>query len=209
MGGRSKGSAGHRRLLFVALAIAIFTTFRGAFAQEEPVDPGRVLTTPLQWEKVAGAPRDAKLQHAYGTLAIFYLDGAYAEVSASFIRSGAKDPVGLNLNEGFIVRLGSWTRADDGIIRMESREVLRALNCKTVAGHRECQPAPEELLPGPSTAHTCRVEGGSASRIASALYCRGLVLMQPASPIDLSDFPSIVEHLLAMQKVEDKSVAVR
>jgi hypothetical protein len=187
--------------------MAVLVWGRGATAQEDEIGPGRVLTTLLQWQKPSGfAPSE---RDAYGSLAIFYLDGTYAEVAASFIKTSHKAAISLNLNEGFRVRLGSWTRADDGIIRFESREILRdkvvrEMVCEPPGSKRNCQPAPESALPGPSIAHTCRVDGGSATRIASALYCKGLVLIQPSTPINLSDFPSMVKHLVEMKKTEDR-----
>jgi hypothetical protein len=54
-----------------------------ASAQETELDPNRVFATELHWERVAGAPHSEKLRHADGTLVILYLDGTYAQVTAS------------------------------------------------------------------------------------------------------------------------------
>jgi len=61
-----------------------FLACGGACAQELDADSDRVFVTPLKWERVAGAPHNEKLRYADGTLAILYLEGVYAEVTASF-----------------------------------------------------------------------------------------------------------------------------
>src|SRR5882757_1960725 len=101
------------RRSFAAAMLTFFLMCGAAFAQETDLDPNRVFITELHWERVAGALHGEKLRHADGTLVILYLDGTYAEVRASFIKTGGKVPVGLNLNEGFIVRLGTWSRRCD------------------------------------------------------------------------------------------------
>ena len=94
-----------RRRRYLTTAMLTLLLVSGIMAaQETDLDPNRVFTTELHWERVAEAPRGDKVAH--GTLVILYLDGTYAEVRASFIKTGSKVPVGLNLNEGFIVRLG-------------------------------------------------------------------------------------------------------
>jgi len=106
--------------------LTFFLMCGAASAQETDLDPNRVFTTELHWERVAGAPHGEKLRHADGTLVILYLDGTYAEVRASFIKTGGKVPIGLNLNEGFVVRLGTWSRTEDEVLlRTVSREVVR------------------------------------------------------------------------------------
>lgn len=178
----------------------------GACAQELDADSDRVFVTPLKWERVAGAPHNEKLRYADGTLAILYLEGVYAEVTASFIKTNEKQPVGLNLNEAFIIRLGKWSRTDDeSLIRIESREVfrekqVRMLSCKEDSSGRVCAPAPETPLPGPLISHTCRLERQSLTHIAGAIVCTGgLIVAHPQKPIRLADFPDIVRRLVAQQ----------
>jgi hypothetical protein len=177
-------------------------------AQELDPDPNRIFVTPLKWEKAAGAPRDVKTRSADGTLTILYLEGVYAEVRASFIKSDGKHPIGLNLNEGFVVRLGTWSRTeDDVLIRVQSREVLREkqiekLICKKTGDDPTCQPVPEEPLPGPLTTNTCRLERPSSTHIADTIVCSGLVVDHASKAIDLSDLPTIVRQLVAAQKKE-------
>jgi hypothetical protein len=160
---------------------------------------------------VAGAPHGEKVRCADGTLVILYLDGTYAEVRASFIKTGGKVPVGLDLNEGFIVRLGTWSRTgDDVLIRTMSREVLRDKqirreSCQTTANGQVCTPVPEAPLPGPLVANTCRLEHPSTTHIADAIVCTGLTVFHPRHAIDLSDFPSIVRQTVEKQKSEAKS----
>ncbi len=193
---------------FTAAVFTFLLLWGAASAQVTDLDPNRVFTTELHWERVAGAPHSEKLRYADGTLIILYLDGTYAEVTASFIKSGGKSPVGLNLNEGFIVRLGTWSRTeDDVLIRTVSREVLREkmiqkVSCQTTVNGRVCSPVPEAPLPGPLVANTCRLEHPSMTHIADAIVCTGLTVFHPKRAIDLSDFPSIVRQLVEKQKGE-------
>ena len=198
-----------RRSLIAAI-LTFLSVCGAASAQETDLDPNRVFTTDLHWERVAGAPRSEKLRYAYGTLVILYLEGTYAEVTASFIKTGGKVPVGLNLNEGFIVRLGTWSRTEeDVLIRTVSREVVREKivqkeSCQAAASGRVCSPMPEALLPGPLLTNTCRLEHPSATHIADAIVCSGLTVFHPQHAIDLSDFPSIVRQIVEKQKSEPK-----
>jgi hypothetical protein len=175
-------------------------------AQETDVDPNRVFTTDLRWERVAGAPHSEKRRYANGTLVILYLDGVYAEVTASFIKTNSKLPVGLNLNEGFIVRLGTWSRTeDDVLIHTQSREVarekmIRKETCQTTTNGQVCSPVPEVVPPGPLMTNTCRLEHPSSTHIADAIVCTGLTVFHPQHAIDPSDFPSMVHHLVKAQE---------
>jgi hypothetical protein len=180
-----------------------------ASAQETDLDPNRVFTTDLHWGRVAGAPHGEKV--AYGTLVILYLDGTFAEVTASFIKNGGKVPVGLNLKEGFILRLGTWSRTeDDVLIRTVSREVVREKiirkeHCQTTTNGQVCSPVPEAPLPGPLVTNTCRLEHPSSTHIADAIVCTGLTVFHPQHAIDLSDFPAIVRRIVEKQKGEPKA----
>jgi hypothetical protein len=183
---------------------------RTAGSQELDADPNRIFTTGYQWERVAGAPHNEKLRYAQGTLVVLYLEGVYAEVTASFIKTNKKRPVGLNLNEGFIVRLGTWSRTDDDtLIRIESREVMREkqiqkLSCKAAAGDRVCTAMPELSLPGPLISHTCRLERQSPTHIAETIVCNGgLVVSHQQKVLDLADFPDIVRRLVLSQRREN------
>jgi hypothetical protein len=195
----------------LSLLVAVFAFLSNGVAvraQETAVDPNRVFTTDLRWTRVAGAPHSEKLRYAGGTLIILYLDGMYAEVTASFIKTSGKFPVGLNLNDGFIVRLGTWSRTeDDVLIRIQSREVMREKIvrkeiCQTTANGKVCSPVPEVVLPGPLMTNTCRLEHPSSTHIADAIVCTGLTVFHPQHAIDLSDFPSIVHHLVEAQKAK-------
>jgi hypothetical protein len=201
-----------RRRQYLTAAMLTFLLLCGAAsAQEADLDPNRVFTTELHWDRVASAPRGEKLRYAYGTLVILYLDGTYAEVTASFVKTGSKVPVGLNLNEGFIVRLGTWSRTeDDVLIRSVSREVLRdkivgEVKCQTAATGKACAPVPEPPLPGPVLTNTCRLEHPSTTHIADAIVCRGLTVFHPQHAVALNDFPSIVRQLVEKQKSEPKA----
>jgi hypothetical protein len=187
--------------------LTFFLVCCAALAQETDLDPNRVFTTELRWERVAGE----KLRYAYGTLVILYLDGTYADVRASFIKTGSKAPIGLNLNEGFVVRLGTWSRTEDEVlIRTVSREVvrekiIRTKSCQTTANGQVCAPVPDARLPGPIVANTCRLEHPSTTHIADAIVCTGLTVFHPQHAIELSDFPSIVRQIVEKQKSEAKA----
>jgi hypothetical protein len=196
--------------LIAAVMLTLLLVCGAAAAQETDLDPNRVFTTDLHWERVAGAPHSEKLRYAYGTLVILYREGVYAEVTASFIKTNSKVPVGLNLNEGFIVHLGTWSRTeDDVLIRLQSREVVREKivrkeSCQTIANGPVCSPVPEAALPGPLLTNTCRLEHPSATHIADAIVCTGLTVFHLQHAIDLSDFPLIVRQIIEKQKNELK-----
>ena len=171
--------------------------------QQLDPDPNRIFTTPLEWERINGAPRSDKTRVAEGTLVILYLEGVYAEISASFVRTERDQPIDLNLKDGFIVRLGAWSRTDDDqLIRTESREVirdkqLRMESCNKVGGKQICSPLQEKPLPVPVSYRTCRLEHPSSIHIADAIVCTGgLNVFHSQSQIRLSDFPDIVRQLV-------------
>jgi hypothetical protein len=93
----------------------------------------------LKWERIGGAPHSVKKRVASATLAILYVEGTYAEVSGS-IWMDSKQSLSLDLNSGFILRVGTWSRTDDDqLIRIEHRDVLEdkiipMLSCKDVSG---------------------------------------------------------------------------
>jgi hypothetical protein len=196
-------SVNRRFSLFVAV-LALFLV-RSALCQETDVDPDRVFTTDLRWERVAGALHSEKLRYAHGTLVILYLDGVYAELKASFIKTSGKSPFGLNLNDGYIVRLGTWSRTDDEVlIRTQSREVIREEIVQKTPTGQVNSPVPKGALPGPLTANTCRLEHPSTTHIADAIVCTGLTVFHPHHAINLSDFPSIVRRIVERQNSEAK-----
>jgi hypothetical protein len=183
-----------------------------AFCQKLDPDPDRIFTTPLKWERIAGAPRAEKVRMAYGTLAIFYLEGVYVEVAASFIRTNEKEPLGLNLNEGFVVMLGTWNRTDDDrLIRIVSRDVsrdsvVRKMSCKTVEAKDTCISEPESPLPGPTVYRTCRLEQPSTAHIAETIVCtKGTTMSHLRSSISLADFPDTVRHLVSQQTKQNST----
>jgi hypothetical protein len=200
----------HRRF-FIAATLKLLVVCGAACAQETDLDPNRVFTTELRWERVAGAPHNEKLRYAGGTLVILYREGVYAEVAASFIKNGRKNSVGLNLNEGFIVHLGTWSRTEDEVlIRILSREVVREKqirreSCQDTPRGRVCSPTPEAPLPGLLLTNTCRLEHPSMTHVADAIVCSGLTVFHSRRSIDLSDLPSMVRQLVERQKNEPGS----
>jgi hypothetical protein len=193
------------RRISLGLVIPLLTCAL-SWPQELDADPNRVFITPLKWERVAGAPHSERLRYVHGTLIVLYLEGVYAEVTASFIKTDEKQPIRLNLNEGYMVRLGTWSRTDDdNLIRIESREVAREklvqmIPCRQTPSGQVCTPAPEPALPGPLVSHTCRLERQSSVHIADTIVCNGgLVVSYPKKAIDLVDFPNIVRQLVAKE----------
>lgn len=179
-------------------------------AQETDLDPNRIFTTDLHWDRVVGAPRSETLRQADGTLMILYREGLYAEVTASFTKNGNKVPIDLNLNQAFVVHLGTWNRTeDDTLIHIQSREVMRykiTQNevCRTAENGTACSPTPELTLPGPVLRNTCRLERPSSTHIADAIVCTGLTVFHSHRAMDLAEFPSIVRGLVQKQKSETK-----
>jgi hypothetical protein len=88
------------------------------------------------------------------------------------------------------------------MIRIESREVLREKMVQRVVcapKGQNCHPVPEAPLPGPTTARTCRLDKPSVEHLSDTLHCNGgagLTLLHPTDPVDLADFPQIVQALM-------------
>ena len=182
------------RILLV-LGIALLLSGRPVFAQELDPDPDRIFVTSLKWTSVRGVQGE-NLRSARGTLAILYAEGVYAEVTAPFVESGAKQ-VRLNLKDGFVVRFGTWNRVEDSdLIRIESRETVYS-------------PEGESNSEGPLTVRTCRLERPSSTHIADTIVCNGLIVDHAQKPIELSGFPSIVRQLIAAEKKEGSGTAAR
>jgi hypothetical protein len=127
---------------------------------------------------VAGESRD---KSANGTLAILYAEGVYAEVTSGFVKRAGSRQIDLNLNDGSVVRLGTWKRLEDSdLIRIESREVSR-------------------LSDGSLAARTCRLEHPSLVHIADGIVCKDLVLFHGKNTISLSGFPARVRQMVTEQ----------
>jgi hypothetical protein len=193
--------------------VVLLSISASACAQETDLDPARVFVTVLHWQRAAGPSHGEGLRYADGTLVIFYREGVYAEVATSFTKTGSKLPIVLNLTEGSVVRLGTWSRTeDDVLIHVVSREVARGGTipkgrCQETTNDRICPTGPEAASPGPSLPNTCRLEHPSTKHIADAIVCNGLTVFHPQRPIDLGDFPSVVHQLCREQKSEPKSSA--
>ena len=167
-----------RGLLVVALVL--LSVGRAAFAQELDPDPNRIFLTSLKWASVAGGSRD---KSANGTLAILYVEGVYAEVTTAFLKRAGSQQVELNLEDGSVVRLGTWKRLEDSdLIRIESREV----------------PAEDESKP--LTARTCQLEHPSQVHIADGIICKDLVVFHAKNAIGLSGFPARVRQMVTAQE---------
>jgi len=184
--------------LFACL-VALLAPY-AATAQKLTPDPDRIFVTSLKWERVGGAPRSVKTRVADATLAILYVDGTYAEVSASILKT-PKHPLSLDLNSGFILRVGKWSRTDDDqLIRIEQQDVLRdkvvlKLSCKD--GDGACSSSAETPLPGPVVTRTCRLERPSSTHIADGFLCSDKTEMHHLQElIALDDLPQMVESAI-------------
>jgi hypothetical protein len=176
-----------------------------ACAQENDLDPSRIFVTDLHWRKAVDPSHNDGLRYAKGTLVILYREGVYAEVATSFTRTRSKLPIKLILDEGSIVRLGTWSRTeDDVLIRIASREVARGNaipkgSCQIAPKDGVCPARPESAPSGALLPNTCRLEHPSTTHIADAIVCSGLTVFHPQGPIDPGDLPSAV-HQLTEQK---------
>ena len=116
------------------LAVVLFGLSVCAAGEDKVVDPARVFVTPLRWEREARASRNETLRYSYGSLSVLYLDGTYAQVSAPFTRASGKDPIELDLSEGFVLRLGTWSRVDPSVdCRQPVARISRQAQRHTIA----------------------------------------------------------------------------
>jgi hypothetical protein len=164
------------------IAIAPVKKFAVAHAQHGPIDPNWVnTTTPLKWQRIAGAPKDVKTRTAEATTVILYPEGQYIEIHATLYREG-DSPIMIPGNDGLLIRTGTWSRTDDRAIRIQSHEALRdkillACNSAASASSIFCHPSTE--------IENCALRGFSTAQLAKAILCKRLVIQPIRLPLNL------------------------
>jgi hypothetical protein len=144
-----------------------------------PIDPNWIYTNSLHW---AHAPRGIHERSAPANVAVLYPDGQYFEVIAYLIGYDDKiRPINFSAGDGVILRAGTWSRTDEDMIRIHSREVwwddhvIKHIPRCSDLDRQTC--SPPDPMPGPYDTDTCRLEGRSATHLAAALHCKRLILI--------------------------------
>jgi hypothetical protein len=135
-------------------------------AQEKTIDPDWVYVSSLTWKHVKDALKSQGHQGAFAEIVVLYPDGEYAEVGSWLVRANRKSAPAIAPGEGFIIRMGRWTRIDDDLVRLENREVLREKVVEEAGSHAS---AP--------TNYTCKLERmGRDRHLAGTILCADQIL---------------------------------
>jgi hypothetical protein len=149
---------------FALLVLSAFCC--AGVAQEQSIDPDWVYVAPLTWKHDKGATKSQSHDAAFTEIAVLYPDGEYAEVGAWLVRADRRSAPAIGREKGFVIRMGRWTRIDDNLVRLESREVLRE---KIVAEPASSVPVP--------TNYTCKLERmGRDRHLAGTILCPDQIL---------------------------------
>jgi len=137
-----------------------------ALAQEQTIDPDWVYVAPLTWKHDKSATKSQSHDAAFAEIAVLYPDGEYAQVGAWLVRADRRSAPAISREKGFVIRMGRWTRIDEDLVRLESRESLRE---KIVA-------EPAGSVP-PPTNYTCKLERmGRDHHLAGTILCADQIL---------------------------------
>lgn len=152
-------------------------------AQQGPIDPNWVYITPVHWKH---APRGINESWSFADVAILYPEGQYLEISAALIKRDKDKSVGVSNGDGLLLRTGTWSRTDEQVIRIHSREVF--WSTETVSKYK-CDQSKnckfEEPHPEPFSMDTCGFEGRSPTHLAQAIRCKRIALTPARLNLDL------------------------
>ena len=173
------------RLACAALPLVLFLRVVSAAAQQTAIDPNWVYVTPIAWKHApAGIPERA----GFASVAVLFPDGRYFEIRASLIQMDKTKLVSFSLGDGTLYRGGTWSRVDDDLIRIHSRDTWKdnLILGKNVCdpGGKNCQTL-ERPIPGPFTDETCALEGESKTHLARIIQCRSFVLKATELHLDM------------------------
>jgi hypothetical protein len=178
--------------LFKFLCLALLTT--GVQAQRGPIDPAWVYTTPLNWKH---APAGIDESFTFAKVVVLYPEGEFLEISAGLIRRDKDRLVTVSNGDGLLLSTGTWSRTDEQVVRIHSREVM--WSTENVSKHI-CHQTPagihcdfEEPHPEPFTTETCALEHRSPTHLAATIHCKSLTL----HPVRLNLDPASLQQLAA------------
>ncbi len=106
-------------------------------------------------------------------IAILYPEGEYVEVGTVLIERNKT--VTFSAGDGLVIRGGRWSRIDEGVIRLHSRDVYRSV--EIVGQH----------LPNPFMDETCGLEGKSKEHLANSIHCKRLSFAPLRLSLDLTE----------------------
>jgi hypothetical protein len=184
---------------FVWLALSVVR----AVGQGVGIDPNRLYVTPLNWHN---APRGIHEQAARAQLLVLFADGQFAELDSTMMRRDRKSLITFSAGDGNHVRLGTWTRTDDDVIRIVSREEFRdpetvpRMVCQPPTSGSGCTKV-EEPLPGFETVEMCGMRGHPRDAVADALDCGTRSLSRLKFAIDLAYVEEMIHAARQMQAV--------
>jgi hypothetical protein len=150
---------------FFAFVVLSVCCSAGA-AQEQTIDPDWVYVSSLTWKHVNDTVKSQGHQSAFAEIVVLYPDGEYVEVASLLVRANRKNPPAIAPGEGFIIRMGRWTRIDDDLVRLESKEVLREKVVEKAGSHTSTP-----------TNYNCKLERmGRDRHLAGTILCADKIL---------------------------------
>ena len=174
----------------------------GAGAQARtPIEGNWVYVSGLSWRPVEVPLGSEKQRGTPATIAIFYPDGAYVEVVATLLTPGKHMHVRFSASDGLLMRVGTWSRTDDRVIRIASREVFHddkiepRVRCSLTASGKDCVPT-RPMPAGPLVTETCGFVVGDAAHFASEVRCRRYALSPLGIDLSLADLETLAADVM-------------
>jgi hypothetical protein len=91
-------------------------------------------------------------------------------------------PLAISAGDGLVVRLGTWSRTDDRVIRIHAEDAYRdAPLLKVPCGEKHCDAQLDY-----KEDDTCALEGTSKTHLAQAIHCHRFVVSPLRLDIDLN-----------------------
>ena len=167
-------------------------------AQQGPIDPTWVYVTPLRW---TSPPKDLHPPYASARIVILYPEGQYAELGAVLIRLDNSKRVTFKIDDGLVIRHGTWARTDDRAVRIHGQDVYRDVPIVYPSGcggsTKDC-----DTHTGSATDDNCALEGSSKTHLAQTIHCRRLSVSPLALNLDLEQLAALLYPFLHADRIK-------
>ena len=166
-----------------------------------PIEANWVYLSPLDWHPVEVVPGAEKERGTPATIAVFYPEGQYVEIVATLLTPGRHAHVRFSASDGLLMRVGSWARTDDRLIRVQSREVFHddklapLIQCSLIQNGKHCVPA-QPRPRGPLVTEMCGLAGRDPDHFASEIHCRHSSLSPLRIDLSVRDLDILAEDVL-------------
>ncbi len=181
----------------LAAAAWLLLAVAGAAAQAGPIDPNWVYVTPVKW---LHAPKGIDERQGFAQVLVLYPEGQFVEVRASLIQMDKTKAVGFSAGDGILLRAGTWSRTDDHVIRIHSRDTVAdehdvgVRRCDVTGKTCDYVPRP---IPGPWMDETCGLEGPPGTHLAQTIRCKRLIVKPLSLDLKMSELEAYTKDALA------------